>query len=113
MNNNNNNSKNSFFQMPVMMNNEFNAKSLLESDQFPDVLNYLNNEQIKVMFELMNSGNYSHLVNKPGPLGGYSALHWMAIKNELELMEYLLVKCNADVNCKATLGETPLHISIK
>lgn len=105
--------QNQFFQAPSMGTFEFNPKSILESEQFPDVLNYLNSEQTKSIFELLTQANYSHLASKKGPLGGYTALHWMAIKNDLELIEYLVGKCRADVNCQANLGETPLLICIK
>jgi hypothetical protein len=102
-----------FFQMPLMTTNEFNAKSVLESDSFPDVLNYLSSDQIACVLDLLAQSSHQHLVNKPGPLGGYTALHWMAIKNELEMIEFLVRKCRADVNCRANLGETPLLICIK
>ena len=102
-----------FFQAPMMGTYEFNPKSIVESEQFPDILNYLNNEQIRAIFELLAQPANAHLVNKTGPLGGYTALHWMAIKNELELLQFLVVRCRADVNCQAKLGETPLFICIK
>jgi hypothetical protein len=35
------------------------------------------------------------------------------MKNELDLIELLITKCNADVNQKADLGESPLLIAIK
>ena len=35
------------------------------------------------------------------------------MKNELELIEILITKCNADVNQKANLGESPLLICVK
>ena len=35
------------------------------------------------------------------------------MKNDLESIEILITKCNADVNQKANLGESPLLISIK
>ena len=37
----------------------------------------------------------------------------MCIKNEIELIEFLLTKCKADINAKATQGETPLFVCIK
>ena len=37
----------------------------------------------------------------------------MCIKNEIELIEFLITKCKADINAKATQGETPLFVCIK
>ena len=112
-----NSSNQQYFQAPMtpgMGTYEFNPKSILDSEQYPDILNYLNSEQIQTMFNVLaQQPNNSQLVNKKGPLGGYTALHWMAIKNELDLLKFLVVECRADVNCKANLGETPLHICIK
>ena len=88
---------------------------ILCSEQFPDVLQNYTTENSRLLLNALYetaSGNAA-LINKKGPLGGYTALHWMCIKNELELIELLLVKCKADVNCKANLGETPLLICIK
>ena len=36
-----------------------------------------------------------------------------AIKNEYELIELLVRECNADINARANIGETPLFICIK
>lgn len=113
----NNNQQQQYFQAPVgaLGTYEFNPKSILESEQFPDILNYLNTEQIQTIFNVLaqQPAANSHLTNKKGPLGGYTALHWMAIKNELDLLKFLVVECRADVNSKANLGETPLLICIK
>lgn len=109
----NSKSQQQFFNAAMLATYEFNPKSMLESEQFPDILNHLSTEQIRMLFELLAQPVYSHLVNKKGPLGGYTALHWMAIKNELELIEFLVTRCRADVNCQANLGETPLLICIK
>lgn len=114
---NHSNQQQQYFQAPVgaLGTYEFNPKSILESEQFPDILNYLNTEQIQTIFNVLaqQPTANSHLTNKKGPLGGYTALHWMAIKNELDLLKFLVVECRADVNSKANLGETPLLICIK
>ncbi len=95
--------------MPVQQ----NPSAILYTDQFPDMLQYCSTENSKNLFEILSEANNLSLVNKKGTLGGYTALHWMCIKNELDLIEFLILKCKADVNFKANLGETPLFICIK
>lgn len=92
---------------------QFNPSTVIQTDFFPDVLQHLTTEQCKAICDALSQANNLSLVNKKGPLGGYTALHWMCIKNELELAEFLLDNCRADVNCVANLGETPLFICIK
>jgi len=83
-------------------------------EQFPDILQNYPSEETKTLFETMISQNQiDTLLNKKGPLGGFTALHWMCIKNDLEMIEFLIKRCNADVNCRAQLGETPILICIK
>lgn len=97
----------------MAMTPSMNPVSVLNSEQFPDILQHMSTEHCKTLFATLAEMNNPTLVNKKGPMGGYSALAWMCIKNEIELIEFLLVKCKADVNSKATLGETPLFICIK
>jgi hypothetical protein len=83
-------------------------------EQFPDVLQNYSDEETKMLFETMISRNQIDLLaNKKGPLGGFTALHWMCIKNDLEMIEFLIKRCKADVNSRAQLGETPILICIK
>jgi hypothetical protein len=83
-------------------------------EQFPDILQNYPSEETKTLFETMIGQNQiDALINKKGPLGGFTALHWMCIKNDLEMIEFLIKRCNADINCRAQLGETPLLICIK
>ena len=97
---------------PVMAAAQINAFSILQTDQFPDVLQHYPTDQCRAILTLLKDTNNSSLVNKKGPLG-YTALHWMCIKNEYELIELLVRECNADVNARANIGETPLFICIK
>lgn len=91
---------------------QINAFGILLTDQFPDVLQHYPPDQCRAILTLLKDTNNSSLVNKKGPLG-YTALHWMCIKNEYELIELLVRECNADVNARANIGETPLFICIK
>jgi len=59
---------------------------VLYSDLFPDVLQNYNSEQTKELLSLLVDCP-NNIINKKGPLGGYTALHWMAIKNDLENMD--------------------------
>lgn len=99
----------------IQQNNQSLAQLQLQQqmEHFPDILQHLPSDQCKMMFEMIAETNNMAIVNKPGPLGGYTALHWMCIKNEVDLIEFLINKCKADVNCKANLGEPPLFICIK
>ena len=94
---------------PIMANP---LMSILYSEQFPDVLQNYSSENCKPLIELLIDCP-SNLINKKGPLGGYTILHWMAIKNEYEHIEFLVTKCKAEIDCVANLGETPLLICIK
>ena len=86
--------------------------NILYSDEFPDVLQNYTSEKCKELLDLLIDCP-NNLINKKGPLGGYTPLHWMAIKNELSLIEFLVTKCKADINSVANLGETSLLICIK
>ena len=99
--------------LPTMTTNFVNPLSILNSELFPDLLQHYSTENSRLLFLALAELNNPGLVNKKGAHGGYSALAWMCIKNELELIEFLITKCKADVNTKATLGETPLFICIK
>ena len=98
---------------PTMQAAQQNPLAMIQSDQFPDILQHFPAQECKSVLSLLKNTNNSSLVNKRGPLGGYTALHWMCIKNECELVEFLVKECNADINAKANVGETPLFISIK
>ncbi|CAF0868772.1 unnamed protein product [Brachionus calyciflorus] len=101
-------------QLAVIMSaKNFDASALIQTEFFPDCLQNLNTQQCKSVCEALAEPNYSSFVNKKGPLGGYTPLHWMCIKNEYDLIEMLLVKCKADINSCANLGESPLFICIK
>lgn len=86
--------------------------TILYSDQFPDVFQNYSGESCKPLLDLLIDCP-SNLINKKGPLGGYTALHWMSIKNECEHIDFLVTKCKAEIDCVANLGETPLLICIK
>ena len=78
--------------------------------QFPDILQFLPNEEMKKQCELY--ANNDEMINKKGLLG-YSALHWACIRNDLDLIKYLVIDCKAYVDIKGNLGESPLFICIK
>jgi hypothetical protein len=99
--------------LPTMSTNFMNPNSILLSDQFPDILQHYSTENCRLILNVLAELNNPAIVNKKGALGGYSALAWMCIKNEIELIDFLIKKCKADVNTKANLGETPLFICIK
>jgi hypothetical protein len=90
-----------------------NQFTMIQLEQFPDILQKYSTEQSKMLFDFLIQSNNASLIGKSGALGGYTALHWMCIKNEYELIEYLIEKFKVDINCKASMGETPLLISIK
>jgi hypothetical protein len=51
--------------------------SILSSDQFPDILqNYSTDNCTLLLNLLLEFLNNPALINKKGPLGGYTALHW-------------------------------------
>jgi ankyrin repeat protein len=90
-----------------------NPYTMMQLEQFPDILQNYSTEQSKMLFDILIQSNNLTLISKSGALGGYTALHWMCIKNEYELIEYLIEKFKVDINCKASMGETPLLIAIK
>lgn len=101
-------------QLALMMGvKNFDPTVLIKTEFFPDCLQNLTAQQCRVVCEALSSPTYASCVNKKGLMGGYTALHWMCIKNEYDLIEYLLVNCDADVNSTASLGESSLFICIK
>ncbi len=90
-----------------------NPYTMTQLDQFPDILQNYSTEQSKMIFDFLIQSNNASLIGKSGALGGYTALHWMCIKNEYDMIEYLIEKFKVDINCKANMGETPLLIAIK
>lgn len=99
-------------QQATLMSDQAELMKVLSSDQFPDILQTYSTEKCLLLLNLLVDCP-SNIINKKGPLGGYSALHWMAIKNEVDLIEFLITKCKAEIDCVANLGETPLLICIK
>jgi ankyrin repeat protein len=97
----------------TLNNLQVNLGEILELDNFPDILNNQSYDQAKLTFEILYKTNNFSLINKHGSKGGFTALHWMCIKNEYDLIEYLIEKFNVDVNTKADMGETPLLICIR
>ncbi len=92
--------------------NVFNP-ALVVVELFPDILQHYNSDQCRVMIEHLYRERNFVALNRAGPLGGYTALHWMCIKNEIYLMDYLITTCASDVNARATLAETPIFICVK
>ena len=78
--------------------------------QFPDILQFLPVDEIKKQVDLYAKSE--EMINKKG-INGYSALHWACIRNDLNLIKYLVNDCKAFVDIKGNLGETPLFICIK
>jgi ankyrin repeat protein len=78
--------------------------------QFPDILQFLPVDEIKKQVEQYI--NNQEMLNKKGA-NGYAALHWACIRNDLNLIKYLINDCKAFVDIKGNLGETPLFICIK
>lgn len=97
----------------VMSMKNFDPIAMIKTDLFPDCLQNFTPQQCRAVCEALSTSTYANFVNKKGLLGGYTTLHWMCIKNEYDLIEYLLKKCNADVNSEASLGESSLFICIK
>lgn len=101
-------------QLAIMMSmKSFDPITAIKTDFFPDCLQTFTSQHCKAVCEALSTPTYASYVNKKGMMGGYTTLHWMCIKNEYDLIEYLLTKCNADVNCAANLGESSLFICIK
>ena len=96
-----------------IMSNPIGFIDILNSDQYPDILQHFSAENCRKLFELIKESNNFSLANKKGRQGGYTPLHWMAIKNEVDLAEYLITECKADVNSRGDLGETSILIAIK
>ena len=86
---------------------------LVSLDLFPDIMQHYNSDQCRLMIEHLAQARNFVALNRAGPLGGYTALHWMCIKNELALVDYLIVSCMSDVNARANLAETPIFICVK
>ena len=95
------------------INLHININELVDLNQFPDILKNQSHEEAKLTFELLYKTNNHSLINKAGKAGGFTALHWMCIKNVYELIEYLIEKFDVEINCKAEMGETPLLICIR
>lgn len=101
-------------QLALMMGvKNFDPTVLIKTEFFPDCLHNLSSQQCRAVCEALSSPANASYVNKKGSVGGYTALHWMCIKNELDLIEHLLTKCGADINSTASLGESSLFICIK
>jgi hypothetical protein len=90
-----------------------NQRALVQADQFPDILQYVTNDQAKMLIETLAQLNNPSITNKQGASRGYTALHWICVRNELELIELLLKTCRPDVNVAASLGESSLFVCIK
>lgn len=90
-----------------------NPSQILLMDQYPDILKEYPIEKLKELFESLASLNNPSIVNKVGTVGGYTAIHWMCIRNEMEMIQFLVLNCKADVNVRAAMGETPLHLCVK
>ena len=52
------------------------ASVIIQSDQYPDLLQQSSIEQCKLIFEALALASNQSLVNKVGSVGGYTALHW-------------------------------------
>ena len=106
-------------QVPVMLSmmppEQFKASqlSLVQSEHFPDILQFVSNDQARGLIESLAQLNTISLTNKQGASRGYTALHWICVRNELDLIQLLLNKCKPDVNIPASLGEIALFICIK
>ena len=75
-----NNMQQQFSLMQMMMPQaQMNNQSVLQSDQFPDILQHLSTDHAKALFEVLAESNNPNLVNKQGSLGGYTPLHWYYI----------------------------------
>ena len=61
-------------QAQMMM--PMSASVLLQTDQYPDLLQQCSIEQCKLIFEALALPSNQSLVNKVGSVGGYTALHW-------------------------------------
>jgi ankyrin repeat protein len=83
----------------------------ISNAQFPDILQFLPAEEIRKQIETYSQND--EMINKKGQLGGYTALHWACIRNEFNLIKYLIIECKANIDVKANLGETPLFICVK
>lgn len=90
-----------------------NLVPLVQSDQFPDILQYTTNEQTKSLLDTLQQLNSPSLTNKQGASRGYTALHWICVRNDIDFIEQIVTKCKADVNVAAGMGETALFVSIK
>jgi len=50
--------------------------TVIQTDQYPDMLQQCSIDQCKLLFETLSVTNNPSLVNKVGSVGGYTALHW-------------------------------------
>jgi len=76
-----NNMQQQFNLMQMMMPQaQMSNHSILQSDQFPDILQHLSTDQAKALFDALAESNNPNLVNKQGSLGGYTPLHWYFIE---------------------------------
>ena len=64
----------SVFQGQLMM--PLSPGAVIQTDQYPDMLQQCTTEQCKLIFESLALANNQTLVNKVGTVGGYTALHW-------------------------------------
>ena len=90
--------------------NDANAKNQAPTTQFPDILQFLPSDEIKKQVEL--HANNEEMINKKGTIG-YAALHWACVRNDLNLIKFLVIDCKAQVDVRGNLGETPLFICVK
>jgi hypothetical protein len=117
-NNYNDSSANSFIISHILKEDSnkmstINQSAILESNNFPDIIQHFTHEQCKIIIDLLKIDKNKEFVNKRGPLGGYTILHWLCIKNEHDLIETLIIDTKPDVNLQANAGESPLFICIK
>jgi ankyrin repeat protein len=99
---------------PAALSNQASQLQLIQSDQYPDILQYTSNDQARSLIETLATTNNPLLINKQGGSRAYTTLHWICVRNDLDLIRLILSKCkDLDVNCKASLGETPLFVCIK
>ena len=61
---------------PVTMMMPMNSSTILQMEQYPDMLQNFPIDQCKILFEALALTNNPSLVNKSGSVGGYTALHW-------------------------------------
>ena len=82
-------------QAQMMM--PMSASSLIQTDQYPDLLQQCSIEQCKLIFEALALPSNQSLVNKVGSVGGYTALHWCVFINKK------FFTLGAHFNCKLSI----------